>query len=69
MNGPTPIFKAEQCHTGGYLCNHNHRTRAAAARCLPPPPHGNQAYSMGGVLAMNDAAKLLDATTQEHDDE
>jgi hypothetical protein len=55
-----PIYKAEQSHTGGSLCNHNHRTRAAAERCLPRPPHGDYAYSMAGVRAVNDAARQLD---------
>ena len=60
MNTHHPIYKAEQSHTGGYLCHHNHRTRSGAARCLPTPPRGQGTFSMARVMACNDAAEKAD---------
>jgi len=31
-------YTADQCHTGGYECSHQHRTAEAARRCLPTLP-------------------------------
>ena len=60
-----PVYKAEQSHTGGSLCSHNHRTRSTAERCLPKPPPGNQSYSMASVKAINDAARWIDDSWRE----
>lgn len=58
-----PIFHAEQCHTGGHPCQHNHRTISGAQRCLPRAPRDY--FSLARVIAANDAAqRLLDT----HDD-
>ncbi len=55
-----PIFHAEQCHTGGHLCRHNHRTVSGAMRCLPAVGSlGQGAYSMARVLPQNAAAQRL----------
>ena len=58
----TPIYHAEQCHTGGYPCRHKHRTRAAAERCLPRlgRHYRNGEFSMAKVVAGNDAARRQD---------
>ena len=58
-----PIFHAEQSPTGGYPCTHNHRTRAAAERCLPRV-HGRGCFSMAQVIAANDAARYADQAAQ-----
>ena len=42
-------YEAEQCHTGGYLCGHHHRSREAASRCLPGLPTGRGCFSMASV--------------------
>jgi hypothetical protein len=55
-----PIYKAEQCHTGGHLCRHNHRTISGAERCLPRLPRGQGttgAFSMASVVPQNEAAE------------
>ena len=62
----TPIFKAEQCHTGGSLCRHTHRTIRGATRCLPAAPRAQGTYSLARVIPMNSAARqLLDAAVEE----
>ena len=56
-------WQAETCHTGGYLCGHAHRSRAAAKRCLPRLPRGQgfeSCYSMAAVVAQNAAAREID---------
>lgn len=63
------IYQAETCATGGYLCGHAHRSRAAASRCLPRVPKGGGAFSMARVVAINDAAESEDALRQRSDDE
>lgn len=55
-----PIFHAEQCHTGGHECAHNHRSYKAAQRCLPKLPCGpgtQNLFSMAVVVPANDAAR------------
>ena len=54
-----PIFKAEQSHTGGDLCRHNHRTLSGAQRCLPAAPRGAGTYSMARVVPCNAAAEAI----------
>ena len=58
-----PIFHAETCHTGGFLCRHHHRTREAAERCLPRLPRGrgtSGTFSLAAVIAINAAARAAD---------
>ena len=59
MKTEQPIFRAEQSHTGGSPCSHNHRTLSGAERCLPAAPRGHGTYSMARVVAINDAARFL----------
>ena len=63
-----PTWQAETCLTGGYLCGHAHRSRAAAERCLPSVPTGpgfSGAFSMASVKPMNEAAELDDAREED----
>ncbi len=60
-----PIFKAEQSHTGGHLCHHNHRTLSGAQRCLPAVPRGAETYSMARVVPCNAAAEAVLAAARE----
>ena len=64
-NRPQAIWKAETCLTGGYLCNHNHRSREAAEKCLPKIPDSVSGslttyFSLANVVAMNEEAKEID---------
>ena len=68
-----PIWQAETCATGGYLCGHQHRTRKAAERCLPrvpPSPSGSltRNFSMARIISMNAAAHRCDVESIETED-
>ena len=70
MADERPIWKAEQSHTGGYLCTHDHHTRTGAERCLPKLPHQprgslTQTFSLARVVAMNAAAERIDLERDE----
>ena len=71
MKPERAYWHAEQCLTGGYECDHKHRTPEVAERCLPRVPSGpgfQGAFSMARVVPGNDAARDVDAARDINDD-
>lgn len=61
----SPIWMAHLDHTGTILCQHEHRTRSGAARCLPKLPRKGTYLSFARIVPCNEAARQEELQEEE----